>query len=539
MHRMISAADALDSPEFGKGGGVAQANGWKIVLIDDEADIREVTSIALQDEGYEVVSASDGESGLRLCEEQHPEIVLTDIRMPGISGIDVLKKIKGQQPETEVIVITAFADMDLAIQALQLDASDFITKPIHDDSLHLALRRAKERYTSRRQMADHAMLLERENARTTQELMQSLAFQKNLIENSMDGILGYNENGYVVIFNHSMERLLGYRKSDVLGKKQAHTFFPEGLLAGIETEISDSASSGGLRLHLYESRIVDRAGADIPVQISASWLGAAARQGGTVLFIRDLREIRKLEREMSDQARILHQDKMMSLGRLAASVVHEINNPLSGILNYLRLMLRTTARGALDERGLAKFRQYLDVVEKETLRCSEIVSGLLTFSRISPPAIAAVDIGELLKRSILLGRHRLELGNISSEVTVEPGLPSIEGDFNQLQQCIINLIFNAIDAMPEGGRLFVEARYHKSEKSVHLIVRDTGTGISKSDLPHIFEPFYTTKQEGYGVGLGLSTVYGIVQRHAGAVLVDSDLGTGTTFTLKFPVSLQS
>jgi signal transduction histidine kinase len=243
-----------------------------------------------------------------------------------------------------------------------------------------------------------------------------------------------------------------------------------------------------------------------------------------------------MEREVADQARILHQDKMMSMGRLAASVVHEINNPLSGILNYIRLMTRILRRGPLPDDRREKFMQYLDLVENETDRCSHIVSSLLAFSRKSPPDFGPVQIEVLLQRSTALSRHKMELQNIELVSDIEPGLPSVSGDFNQLQQCVINLIFNAIDAMPEGGTLTVVGRTDEAENQLIIEISDTGHGIPDGVLPHIFEPFFTTKKEGYGVGLGLSTIFGIMEHHQGSVDVKTRQGVGTTFILRLPVN---
>jgi signal transduction histidine kinase len=225
---------------------------------------------------------------------------------------------------------------------------------------------------------------------------------------------------------------------------------------------------------------------------------------------------------------------MMSLGRLAASVVHEINNPLSGVLNYLRLMRRILGQGALDDDRREKFKRYLELVENETSRCSQIVSSLLHFSRISPPAFGPVQIDELLGRCILLSQHKLELSNIRLESSIPGNLPPIKGDFNQLQQCVINLIFNAIDAMPHGGMLNLDCRHDPARDLVILVVKDSGQGIPNEDLSQIFEPFYTTKKEGYGVGLGLSTVYGVIERHEGNITVKSQSGKGSAFTIELP-----
>jgi len=509
---------------------------WKIVLIDDEEDIREVMTVALRDAGYNVDTAADGATGLRLCDEISPQIVITDIRMPGIDGLQVLETLKKKHPDIEVIVATAFGEMELAIRALQLDASDFITKPISEEALDLALKRARERFSSRKQLKDYTALLEKEKAKTSQELLKNIAFQRNLIESSMDGILGCDSSDTIVTYNQSMKQMLGYPKEEVLHKMTFKQFFPAGGFAHFKEELARNTYGGKNRLILYETHLLEKSRREIPVQVSASVLFDQGRENGLVCFFRDLREIRKLEREVSDQARILHQDKMMSLGRLAASVVHEINNPLSGILNYLRLMSRILRQGALSDDRKEKFQRYLDLVENETSRCSQIVSSLLSFSRISPPSFGKIHIDELLQRCILLSQHKLELSNIRLESSIQPNLPPVDGDFNQLQQCVINLIFNALDAMPEGGDLTLDSRLDGNSGKVIITVRDTGRGIASEHLPHIFEPFFTTKNEGYGVGLGLSTVYGIMERHNGSVQVESQPGQGTAVMLELPVS---
>jgi PAS domain S-box-containing protein len=509
--------------------------GWKIVLIDDEDDIREVMTIALKDAGYSVQTAADGATGLHLCETNPPQIVITDIRMPGMDGIQVLKSLKSKNPDIEVIVATAFGEMDLAIKALQLDASDFITKPISDDALYLALNRARDRYTSRKKIKDYTALLEMERAVTIQELIKSVTFQRNLIDSSMDGILGCDQKGTVVTYNQAMERMLGYSATDVLRRMTFDQFFPAGRAASLKEELSAANYGGKNRLFLYETALQNQSGREVPVQVSATTISVEdSESGGLVCFFRDLRDIHKLEQEVSDQARILHQAKMMSLGRLAASVVHEINNPLSGILNYLRLMNRIVSQGPLAEDRREKFKRYLDLVEKEISRCSQIVSSLLSFSRVSPPDFGPIQIDELLRRCTLLSQHKLELSNIRLESCIPEKLPPVKGDLNQLQQCVINLIFNAIDAMPDGGTLNLDCRHDPDRDVVMIVVKDSGQGIHAEDLPHIFEPFYTTKKEGYGVGLGLSTVYGIIERHRGDITVESRPGEGAAFTIELP-----
>ena len=431
---------------------------WQVLIIDDEADIKEVVSIVLQDAGYLVETADDGLSGIEMCRKVMPQIVLTDIKMPGMSGLAVLEQLKKEFDAIEVVVMTAFGELEYAVKALQLDASDFITKPLHEESLQMAMKRAKERYSARQKVKEYTAFLEQENI---------------------------------------------------------------------------------------------------------------------------------------SLAKLLHRDKLISLGRLSASVVHEINNPLAGILNYSKLMGRILKQKELTPQYIEKFANYLQLIESESARVSDIVSSLLTFSRKNEPVISDVSVLKLINECVLLSRHRMELSQITFQSDVATDLPMVKGDFNQLQQCLINLIFNAVDAMTQGKdpdthndhirppdttkhehpRILNGGDFHinhkKSSKendpihfvralknlqinafcdfdrgetgkephngSVVIQVIDNGHGIEKEHFKKIFEPFFTTKAEGYGVGLGLSIIFGIMERHGGQVEVESEVGKGSTFSLRLPI----
>ncbi|MGD9505444.1 MAG: response regulator [Syntrophobacteraceae bacterium] len=508
---------------------------WKILLIDDDPGIRKVLNIALEDAGYEVLSAADGETGVELSMTEKPQIVLTDIRMPGIDGIEVLKRIKSADPMQEVIVVTAFSDIELAIKALQLDASDFITKPINDAALTVALKRAKDRSSTRRELRDYTEIIEEKWMQTAEELARTFHFQKILIESSIDGIMAWDGQGKIIVFNRGIEQMLGCTRQQAVTSMTADQFFPPNEMERLQDRLKSEEQGGKGRLFLFESTLVSPTGERAPVQLSASVLVHEQQEIGVVGFFRDLRDIRRLTEELADHARLLHQDKMISLGKLAASVVHEINNPLSGMLNYVRLMIKIVDRGATAPDASLKFRNYLSLMESELDRCSKIVSNLLAFSRKSKLEFKEVDLYELLMKSTLLSKHRLSLQNIRLENFVSPSVPKIMGDFNQLQQCVINLIFNAIDAMPDGGALTIRCDLDRSGKLVEISVEDTGCGVAKEDLPYIFDPFFTTKKEGKGLGLGLSTVYGIVDRHKGAIKAQSTPGKGSIFTITLPL----
>ncbi len=375
----------------------------------------------------------------------------------------------------------------------------------------------------------------RDVRRLENELIKRMEFEHNLIQGSIDAITASDKNGTIVIFNNRAEKLLGYTAVEVVGKLDFNDLFPDG--ATVE-EISHAllSSENGEKngLLLYETNLMSKSGAKIPVQLSATVIFNRGVEIGRVAFFRDLREIRKMERQFADQARVLHEHKMISLGRLSASVVHELNNPLTGILNYLRLMIKMVNRGTLDRQQLEKFQKYLTFTESEADRCSQIVSGLLAFSRKSKLQFSEVNVTELLEKCIMLSQHNLMLQNIEIKTDLEMDIPSVWGDFNQIQQCVINLIFNAIDAMPNGGELTIGSTFDSTRGMVEIRVTDIGCGIAEEDLNQIFEPFYSTKKEGKGLGLGLSMAYGIINTHKGTINVQSRPGQGSVFTIALP-----
>ena len=509
---------------------------WKILFIDDEEGIRKVIKLTLSDAGYDVVTAANGKQGMEICAKENPQIVITDIRMPEMNGIEVLKKIKEDFPDMEVIMVTGFGDMDLVSQALTLNASDFINKPIHDEALMVALDRAKKKYLARKNLYDYTALMEDRWVTTADALEKIYNFQNNLIESSIDGIIGCDEEGKIRTFNRAMEEMLGHEKDEVIGKMTLKHLLPVREEEKFQSELYSDDFGGKNRLIFVEKELLTKAGNKIPVQLSATVIFERGEAAGLVAIFRDLRELRRLEQQFADHTRLLQQDKMISLGRLSASVVHEINNPLAGILNYARLMMKIMGRGPLTPEYQDKFQRYLTLIESETSRCSKIVSNLLAFSRKSELKFSEIDVNELLQKCLLLSQHKMELQKIEPELELDESRPKIWGDFNQIQQAVINLVFNAIDAMPDGGRLSIASVSRTADRYTEIKVKDTGCGIPPESIDRIFDPFYTTKREGQGIGLGLSTVYGIIDRHKGKIEVASEPNKGTVFTLTFPVT---
>lgn len=242
---------------------------------------------------------------------------------------------------------------------------------------------------------------------------------------------------------------------------------------------------------------------------------------------------RNITQEITTRNQRLHDDKMTSLGKLSASVVHEINNPLTGILNFIKLMQRLLGKPTRAEEELQQLSTYLDLVYKETSRVSKAVSNLLVFSRKTRPEFKPLNLNALLGETISLTEYQMRLQDIKVERLFAANLLPVMADQGQMKQAFLNLLLNAIDAMPDGGTLTLTTRNGRGQ-SVVAQIADTGVGISKESLSNIFEPFYTTKQTGSSVGLGLSVVYGIVRDHKGSIKVDSTVGRGTVFTVKLP-----
>ncbi len=230
------------------------------------------------------------------------------------------------------------------------------------------------------------------------------------------------------------------------------------------------------------------------------------------------------------QQQLIHSEKMASLGKLAASIAHEINNPLAGILTTAKLLIRGMKEGPPDEATQASFRTLLPLVERETLRCTVIVRNLLDFARQRDLKLAPTDLNAVLEEALSLLNHHISLQNITVETDLE-SLPPVEGDFGQLRQAFLNVLMNASEAMANGGTLRVASRV-LADRTVEIECADTGVGIPSEHLARLVEPFFTTKEK--GTGLGLSVVYGVVERHHGKLQFRSEVNKGTTVTMRFP-----
>ena len=244
------------------------------------------------------------------------------------------------------------------------------------------------------------------------------------------------------------------------------------------------------------------------------------------------RELGKAHQSLKEsQDQLIQAEKLLSLGQMAASIAHEVNNPLSGVIVYTKLLIKKITSDSISKQTIL---DYLSKMESELTRSTWLIRNLLDFARQSPPSINDVDLNEVIDRALDLALHSAVLQNIQVIKEVSVSLPKIRADFDQLKQVCTNLILNAIQAMSQGGTLTISTSFNASQVKIEF--QDTGCGISPENMCKLFTPFFTTKSVVKGVGLGLAVSYGIIQRHKGRIEVQSKEGEGTTFSIYLPLT---
>ncbi|MFZ3264442.1 MAG: ATP-binding protein [Terriglobales bacterium] len=294
--------------------------------------------------------------------------------------------------------------------------------------------------------------------------------------------------------------------------------------------------SEGALGHQIELHSKDQIG-DLAESFNIMSLQLQAANEQLVSWGRTLEE--RVEQKTSELRRahdeVLHVETMASVGKMAAVVAHEINNPLSGILTYSKLLKKWVDKDQVGGEKKQEAQQCLDLISSESRRCGELVRNLLTFSRQSPMNVQSTDINRVVEQCTMLLRPNLKIAAIDLHCTLAGGLPRLHCDPSQIEQVLLAVIVNATDAMPKGGNLWIDSRLSDDGGRVALTVRDDGSGIPPEVMPKIFEPFVTTKENGHGTGLGLAVSRGIVERHSGRISVESEVGKGTTVTITLPV----
>jgi len=375
------------------------------------------------------------------------------------------------------------------------------------------------------------------------ELRKANSFLNNIIQSSVDGIVVVDTKGKVLIFNEGAERILGYKAAEVVGHSEVLLkFYDLDLAREMMRRMRSSEYGPPGKLNPTRISFTSKSGEEVPVNFSAAIIEEGGQEIGSVGIFTDLREHERMRRELSDlrehermrrelgeaQRQLVQAEKIASMGRLAAGVAHEINNPLAGVLIYADILMKEIKHNE-------HWRQDLEEIINQTLRCKQIVSRLLEFSRQSLEERVVFDVNEVIGHCVeMLGRQAL-FHNIEIIQDLDSALPQILGNPGELEQVFSNLIINAADAMDGKGRMTISSGAESEAKQVILKFTDTGPGVAPEITEKIFEPFFTTKPVGVGTGLGLSVVYGVIQRHGGTVEVESHPGRGATFIVRLPL----
>jgi two-component system NtrC family sensor kinase len=370
--------------------------------------------------------------------------------------------------------------------------------------------------------------------RIENNLREANEFFMNLIESSVDGIIAANMQGDIFIFNKGAEALTGHTAEEVIGKIHITEIYPEGVAKEVMNKLRSPEYGGAGKLHPSQFNVVNKAGEEIPIQLSAVLIyDGAGKEVASVGIFTDLRPRLKMEKRLQEtHLQLVSSEKMASLGKLAAGIAHEINNPLGGILIYSSLMMEDLPDGDPKRGDLARIVQ-------ETSRCKDIVKSLLEFARQTEPKMEPTDINRAITDGLFFLENQALFHNIQIIKKLDSFLPFVQGNASQLKQVLINIIVNAAEAMHGNGTLTITTSHDAHGEKVFVEFTDTGEGIPEKNLTRIFEPFFTTKDIGKGTGLGLSTSYGIVEDHGGKISVKSTVGRGTTFTIELPASRET
>ncbi|MFO7560489.1 MAG: response regulator [Desulfobacterales bacterium] len=474
---------------------------YKILVIDDEKRIRDVTFRMLTQEGFEVAVAETGDAGMKMIEEKNFDIILLDLMMPGVSGLDVLPYLKTHHPYSVVIVITGYATLEHSIEAMKKGAFDFIPKPFDPQDLRIVIAKAIEFIS------------------TLQDIANEKSRMGVLINQISGGVMATDIQKRIALANPAFLKMIDFFGQDVIGQPVSKIVKNEKIVRMIDQALSmpmESFSDFTEELVLGKNILSARC---IPFRDRLD------RNLGTIMVMHDITALKKIDQLKSDFVNM---------------VAHEIRSPLNSISMQLKVILDGLA-GSITEkqqeilsRASAKINA-LSNLSTELLDLARIESGLITQER------EKFQIGSLLQDQVAFFQEAARSKGISLELDTLPDLPPVLANKSNMEEVFSNLITNAIHYTPENGKISILAVALKTHLCVSI--SDTGFGISSEDLPKIFERFYRVKNEKTrhitGTGLGLPIVKSILEAHNGKIRVESELNKGSTFYVYLPLSIQS
>lgn len=481
----------------------------RVLVVDDEQLILKIISDILTKEGYEVIVANNCEKAAEYLRSSNFNVVLSDIKMPVKSGIDLLEEIKKKDPNIPVILMTGFASLETAVEAVQNGAFDYLIKPLDYGKLKNVIEHAADRYELYRENTRLLSDLKELNTNLELKVKERNRQLENILNSTIESIITTDRGLTIETANPKSSEIFGRY---CVGEKLSLLFQGINFDTIIPKILSDPSYSTKHEVR-HDNKFLE-------VTLSPLIDFETKEIFGVIAATEDITEKKKLE------AQLIHSAKMSGVGQLAAGVAHEFNNILSGIIGYTSL--------ALTRQDLDSARKDLKVIEKASDRAVEIVNKLLSFSRQKGEKFQVAQIESVIDDALGLVEHTFETEGIRILRSYEK-VPAIRMNLGELQQVFLNLAINSKHAMPQGGAIAISTKL--AGNYVRIDFSDTGVGIPPENLSRIFEPFFTTKlSEGTksGTGLGLSVIYAIIERHGGRIDVSSEVNKGTTFTILLP-----
>ncbi len=518
---------------------------YKILTIDDESYIRQSIRTYLEDYDFTVFEAENGKKGIEVFDRESPDLVLLDLRMPEMDGLQVLEILREKAPDVPLVVASGTGNISAVVEALHLGAWDYILKPIEDlNVLYHSIQKCLKESQLTKENKQYQERLEELVAERTLELQKSEERYKAIFEYTGTAAIIIEPDDTISMVNSKFAELAGMARQDIVGKKKWYDF-----VAPDDIDVMRNYFEARVNLKTenyapmqYEIRFTGNNGEGKYVYVS---LGVIPGTDKAVISLLDVTEKKKAEqrwRSLENQLR--KAQKMEAIGTLAGGIAHDLNNILSPVLGYADMIMRSSDPST-------NVFQRSEKIQKAALRAADLVSQVLTFNRRNEEEKRVIRIHPVTKEVI-----KLLKGSIPSTITIADEIDrncgSVEADPTQIHQVIMNLCTNAYHAMEEtGGTLTVRLKevmltssdimdFASPECSagpyLALEVSDTGSGMSEDVMERMFDPYFSTKEEGKGTGLGLATVYGIVKSYKGIIRAKSKINEGSTFTVFLPVS---
>lgn len=497
----------------------------KILIVDDEEIIVRLLSMSLRSDGYETVTAFSGEEGLEVFESESPDIVVTDIKMPGMDGLELLKKIKELDPEKEVIIVTGHGDIDSTITALQYGASDFINKPVRDEALAIALDRAKEKISIREKLEEYTENLEIKVAEATEEIRRKSDFQRLLIKSSNDAIIAFDRDWKVVVYNPEAAKIFGEDPKNVRNKMTIDDLYTSKMADVFKDQINAEKDE---TTFLWEEDIINtKDERQIPVRYASNVLYEKGEFVGTVNFFQDLTEIKRLEKEL------VQSERLAAVGQTVSGLAHYVKNILIGLKGG-SYVVDVGIKKDNTEKLIAGWK----TIKRNIKRVGDLTQDLLTYSKQREPEFEACNPNEITSDVIELVTDVAASKGIIISREFDTAIGDVMADPQTIHRSLLNLVNNAIDACMEDEDTSKKhevkiTTYMDENNFVGFDVKDNGCGMDENIQKQLFDPMFSSKG-GKGTGLGLLVTSKLIEEHKGEIVTKSSSGEGSTFTIKLP-----